>query len=74
MSIFIYIRYLYKKREIKIISRPNKGVINTIIELISYVDTDYFTILESDDYLDKQAIEKFLLATQDGTVDIVGSK
>jgi glycosyltransferase involved in cell wall biosynthesis len=67
-------RHSHDKVEIRIISRANKGLINTILELISYVDTDYFTILESDDYLEKNAIENFLSFSENGIIDVISTK
>lgn len=63
--------YAEKDSRVRVIHKPNGGVCDARNVGMYAVDTEYFTFLESDDWLPNDACEKMLLKANDETVDFV---
>lgn len=56
-----------------IVNHPtNEGIAVSRADCISKAKGDYIFFVDSDDWIEKDAVEQMVLATKDGTIDIVG--
>lgn len=50
----------------------NEGIAVSRTDCIAYAKGDYVCFVDSDDWIEKDAVEQMISATNDGTIDIVG--
>lgn len=73
-SLSIIEKYAMDNKNIRLISRDNKGVANSIDELLEYAKGDYIARMDGDDHSFKERIEVQLKYLKDnGDVALVGS-
>ena len=73
-SLSIIENYAMHNKNIRLVSRDNKGVANSIDELLKYVKGDYIARMDGDDYSFPDRIEKQLKYLKENSdVGLVGS-
>lgn len=70
-SLKIIKRYAQNDYRIKYISRHNKGLLSTRVELVGMARGKYFAFVDSDDWVEYNYIEKLVEVAQNNHADIV---
>ena len=67
----IITKYPKKTMDIKVVSRENKGVSFSRSEGLSYINSEYFIFLDSDDWIERNALKYLYLKAESNNADMV---